>query len=144
MSHPTFDHTLHEANLWLKTVAQTLHLDDQRHGYSALRASLHALRDRLPPERAVHFGAQLPMLIRGLYYEGWRLTGKPTGERSIEDFCAHVARELPPHFPMDARSVARGVFDTLARLMDAGEIGKVIDQMPLPLRTLWPEAAHRA
>ena len=144
MSHPTFDHTLQEGNLWLKAIAESLHLEDRRHAYSALRATLHALRDRMPPERAVHFGAQLPMLIRGLYFEGWRLAGKPTGERSIDDFCDHIARELPPHFPMDPQTTARGVFDMLARQLDEGEIGKVIDQMPLPLRALWPEAAHRS
>ncbi|MBO6763848.1 DUF2267 domain-containing protein [Maricaulis sp.] len=143
MSHPTFDHTLQEGNLWLKAVAGELHMDEMRHAYSALRATLHALRDRLPPERAVHFGAQLPMLIRGLFFEGWRLAGKPTGERSIDSFCEHVGHELPPHFPMDAQTVARGVFATLATRVDAGEIGKVIDHLPVPLRALWPEVARR-
>lgn len=52
------------------------------HAYNALRAVLHALRDRLPPDVAVHLGAQLPMLVRGIYYEGWYMAGKPTKERT--------------------------------------------------------------
>ena len=74
------DHTVQETNIWLKAVAEQLQLD--RHdAYIALRAVLHALRDRLPPEVAVHLGAQLPMLVRGLYYEGWHMAGKPTKDR---------------------------------------------------------------
>lgn len=80
--HPTFDHTVQEANIWLKAVAEQLHFEERRHAYSALRATLHALRDRLTPESAVHFGAQLPMVVRGLYYEGWRIAGKPRGDPS--------------------------------------------------------------
>jgi hypothetical protein len=36
-----------------------------------LGGMLHVLRDRLTIQEAVQPGAQLPMLIRGLYWEGW-------------------------------------------------------------------------
>jgi uncharacterized protein (DUF2267 family) len=78
------DHTIQETNIWLKELAERLHLQDRHHAYAALRAVLHALRDRLTPETAVHLGAQLPMLVRGLYYEGWHMGGKPTGDRSAQ------------------------------------------------------------
>lgn len=140
--HPNFDHTIQEGNIWLKAIADHLHVEDRRHAYSALRATLHALRDRLTPEEAVHLSAQLPMVIRGLYFEGWRLAGKPTGEHTIQDFCNHIGRELPPNFPIDARNVARGVFDVLFEQLDPGEIAKVIDRLPEPLRALWPQIAR--
>ena len=79
------DHSVQETNVWLRAVAEQLHFEDRQRAYNALRAVLHALRDRLPPEVAVHLGAQLPMLVRGLYYEGWHMAGKPTKERSVED-----------------------------------------------------------
>jgi len=63
--------------------------------YVALRATLHALRDRLPVEETAELAAQLPMLVRGVYYEGWDPTGKPVRERSLEGFLAGVAVELP-------------------------------------------------
>lgn len=140
--HPSFDHTVQEANIWLKAIAEQLHFEERRHAYSALRATLHALRDRLPPESAVHLGAQLPMVIRGLYYEGWRIAGKPTDEHTVDEFCAHIERELPPNFPMDARTVSRGVFKALFDQIDPGESAKLIDQLPIPLRILWPQAAQ--
>lgn len=142
--HPSFDHTVQEGNLWLKAIAAQLHFEEKRHAYSALRAVLHALRDRLQPQSAVHFGAQLPMVIRGLYYEGWRLADKPSADHTVDEFCARVAKELPPNFPMDARTLSNGVFQVVFEQLDPGESAKVIDQLPVPLRSLWPEIARRA
>jgi uncharacterized protein (DUF2267 family) len=141
--HHNFDHAVHEGNLWLRKVAERLHFDDDRHAYSALRASLHALRDRLTPENAVHLAAQLPMVIRGLFFEGWRMSRTPTDEATVEAFCAHIAAELPARFPIDARAVATGVFDVVWTELDVGEVAKVIDRMPPALKTLWPWIAQR-
>ena len=90
----TFDKTVQESNLWLKDVMERLDTTDRHHAYSTLRAVLHALRDRIGAESAAHLSAQLPMLLRGLFYQGWDPTGKPTKERHQADFLAHISREL--------------------------------------------------
>jgi uncharacterized protein (DUF2267 family) len=130
-----FDHTVQETNLWLRAVAEELKLD-HHDAYIALRAVLHALRDRLPPEAAVNLGAQLPMLIRGFYYEGWHMAGKPTKDRHIEEFVDHVFKALPPRFPLDPLTVVRGVFEALWEKLDPGEFAKLMDHLPVSLRTL--------
>lgn len=140
--HANFDHTAKDGNLWLKAVAQELHMEQRRHAYSALRAALHALRDRLAPESAVHLGAQLPMVIRGLYYEGWRIAGKPTNEHTVVAFCERVAKELPPGFPMDPLTVTKGVFAALHQQVGTGEIAKIVDQLPAHLKELLPVQAY--
>ena len=137
------DHTVQETNIWLKAIAEELHFDDRHQAYSALRAVLHALRDRLPPEIAVHLGAQLPILVRGIYYEGWHMAGTPTKERSAQEFADHVLHELPPRFPMDSLTVARGVFEILWEKLDPGEFGKVRDHLPVALKTLRSQVAQR-
>ena len=53
-----FDSSIHQTNVWLKSIMGRLDTDDRHRAYLALRATLHALRDRLPPEVAVHLGAQ--------------------------------------------------------------------------------------
>ena len=132
------DHTVQETNVWLRIVADQLQLEDRHHAYIALRAVLHALRDRLPPEVAVHLGAQLPILVRGIYYEGWHMAGKPMKDRSVQEFSDHVLKELPQQFPMDPLTVARGVFETLWEKLDPGEFAKLMDHLPVSLRTLRP------
>jgi uncharacterized protein (DUF2267 family) len=66
-----FDRTLYKTHTWLKEIMEVLGTEDRHRAYMALRAVLHALRDRLTVEEVAQLGAQLPMLIRGLYYEGW-------------------------------------------------------------------------
>lgn len=132
------DHTVQETNIWLKAIAEQLLFDDRHHAYNALRAVLHALRDRLQPEVAVHLGAQLPMLVRGIYYEGWHMAGKPTKERSAQEFADHVRKGLPPQFPMDPLMVTRGVFEILWERLDPGEFAKLMNHLPDSLRTLRP------
>ncbi len=136
------DHTVQETNVWLKELAEEHDLGDRPHAYSALRAVLHALRDRLEPEQAVHLGAQLPLLVRGIYYAGWRPATTPDVTRRLDDFEARVSRELLQGFRMDPEATARAVFALLWRRLDFNEIAKVVAELPTPLRALWPEAAQ--
>ena len=76
--------------------------------------------------------------------EGWKMSRAPMSEDTIDAFCDHVAKELPPKFPMDGKTVATGVFEVIWTELDVGETAKVIDRLPLPLKTLWPRIARRA
>jgi uncharacterized protein (DUF2267 family) len=132
-----FDTTVQETNLWLKGIMEGLHTEDRHLAYLALRATLHALRDRLGPEYAVHLAAQLPMLVRGLYYEGWRLAGAQTKERTRADFLEHIRGELPRGSAIDPNLAARAVFGVMWAKLDVGEVGKVIDFLPPEIKELW-------
>jgi uncharacterized protein (DUF2267 family) len=136
------DHTVQQTNIWLKKLESDHHLPGRHHAYAALRAVLHALRDRMTPEQAAHLGAQLPTLVRGIFYEGWHPAGTPKTDRQVQAFLAHVAAELPPQYPRDALGVTEAVFEVLAHELDPGEIAKVVGALPAPLRALWPVAAR--
>ena len=135
---PIIDHAVQQMSLWLKRLVEQHHFHDRHHAYSALRAVLHALRDRLTPEQAAHLGAQLPTVVRGIYYEGWHLAGTPKRYRQVQDFADQVAAQLPPAFPRDALATAAAVFALLEQELDSGEIEKVKIMLPEPLRGLWP------
>jgi uncharacterized protein (DUF2267 family) len=132
-----FEHSLQRTNVWLKDLMARLDTDDRHVAYLALRATLHALRDRLTVDEAAHLGAQLPMLVRGLYYEGWRPAGKPLKEHSRDAFLAHVEGEARnPNF--QAEPAVRAVFGLLAERVSAGEIEDVKSSLPRPIRDFWP------
>ena len=134
----TFDKTVQESNLWLKDIMERLGTEDRHHAYSTLRAVLHGLRDRIGPESAAHLGAQLPMLLRGLFYEGWDPTDKPTKERHEEAFLAHIARELPRAQEGEVERGTLAVLDVLSKHIDQGAAVKIAGMFPQELRQFWP------
>src|SRR6266542_5670948 len=109
-----FDSTLHTTNVWLNDLLEEMGWQDKQRAYHALRTVLHALRDRLPVDQAAALGAQLPMLVRGFYYEGWHPHGKPVKERKKEEFLAHVAADFRDDPSVDPEDVARSVFEVIA------------------------------
>lgn len=132
------DKTVHETNLYLGIIMAELGTDDRRLAFGALRATLHALRDRLEAHSAIHLGAQLPMLLRGLYYEGWVPAKGPSHERRADDFLDHVATELPPALRDYAKDSCRAALTAVRECMDEGETLKLLRQLPPELRLLWP------
>ncbi len=134
-----FDTTIQETNHWLKLMMVELQTDDRREAYLALRSALHAVRDRIGAMNAVHLGAQLPILLRGIYYEGWRPTETPTHERRLEEFMDHVAAELPPKYRSNAGEVARACFAVMSRCLDQGEMLKLRGRLPHEALNLWPD-----
>lgn len=135
-----FDRTLQTTNIWLDEVMERIG-PDRHAAWHVLGAVLHALRDRVPLELAVHFGAQLPLLVRGLYYDQWHLGVAPTRERSREEFLGRVTDGLRGMRPINPEDATRAVFRTLAHRLDPGVITKVTDALPRPIRGLWDEPA---
>jgi len=138
----SFERTLHETNIWLKQVGETCGGDRQR-SYRVVKGVLQALRDRLTIEEAEQFGAQLPMLMRGFYYEGWRPSEVPLKIRTREEFLDRVERNLHDILNeldgVDIETATRAVFAVINRHVSGGEISDVRQQLPEHVRSLWPE-----
>ncbi len=132
-----FDSTLHHTNVWLKEVMEEMGWDDRHRAYRALREVLHALRDRLPISEVAALGAQLPLLVRGIYYEGWHPGGKPI-KHHREQFLAHLADLLRNGASADPERITRTVLSVLARHVSFGEVESIRHALPADLRSLWP------
>ncbi len=133
-----FETTLQITHTWFNELMQTLGWQDKHRAYLALRATLHALRDRLTLEELAHLSAQLPMLVRGIYFEGWDPTDQPQRIRQKEGFLARIEQEFATGEPLDADRVARAVFALLTHHIAAGEIEHVKHVLPSDIRDLWP------
>lgn len=134
---PVFDETLHLTHTWLNDIMARLGWDDRQRAYRALRATLHALRDRLPPIEASQLAAQLPMLVRGIYYEGWHPAATPSKDRTAADFVAHVEEAFSRDPDEEPERIVRAVFEVLKERVSQGEIEGIIKVMPENIRTLW-------
>ena len=135
-----FDETVQQTNIWLKEVMEELGPDRKR-AYRATRAVLHALRDRLVVEEAAHLGAQLPLLVRGIYYEGGKPSAVPTKERTAEEFLEKISDELHDVRPINAQKAAEAVFRVLSQHVTQGEIDDVKGMLPESIRKVWPQSA---
>ncbi len=140
------DETLSKTKLWLKEIQKELNLETQRDAYAALRSVLHALRDRLSTDEAAQLGAQLPALIRGLYYEGWDPQTRPEKIHNAQEFLECIADEIGrgrlAKGP-SAIAVTQGVLKVLQTKITAGEINDIKGSIPQDIVNLWPEAPER-
>lgn len=132
------EHTVHLTNEWLKQLAERLDWPDTQRSYRLLRAVLHAVRDWLNVNEAAHLGAQLPLLVRGIYYEGWHPAGTPVSDRGKDAFLARITRQFDNDPLEDAEVAVGAVFWLLDTRVTEGEIHDVKHALPKALRAMWP------
>lgn len=140
---PVFDDTIQKTNIWLKDLMQRLDLDSRQDAYRALSVTLHALRDRLPVNTAAALAAQMPMLMRGIYFEGWRPGQCPTHDRTEDEFVDGLADAFGfTDEDYEPKRIASAVFGLLADKLSAGEVENVQSCLPYPIKNLWPTVAY--
>jgi uncharacterized protein (DUF2267 family) len=140
---PVFDETVHITNTWLHEITSRLGWDDRQKGYRVLRASLHALRDRMPVAEAAQFSAQLPILLRGIFFEGWRPSATPAKAHSVDEFLSGLRSAFSEDHDFDAEAAFREVISVMKFHISAGEMEDVRRTMPMEIKALWDENPPR-
>lgn len=139
----SIDHTVQLTHEWINELDETLGWDNKPRSYRLLRGVLQALHDWLPVNDAAHLGAQLPTLLRGVYYEHWRPAATPVRERDRESFLARIDQAFDTDPMDDSVSAVTAVFQLLSAKVSLGEIEKVRHALPGHLRDLWPASVTR-
>ena len=132
-----FDSTIHKTNEWLHDLMDELEWNNKESSYQALREVVHGLRDRLTVAEAVDLGAQLPMLIRGFYYEGWKPSDVPIRVRKKDDFLDHIRAGYRGDEWIDIERLTRAVFHVIAKHVTEGEVEDIRRCLPEEIRELW-------
>ncbi|MBV7703815.1 DUF2267 domain-containing protein [Nocardia nova] len=129
-----FAPALNTAHTWLRTVADRLATEDRTFALRALRAWLHTVRDRLDVPVAAHFSAQLPELLRGIFYEGWVPAHVPVHHdvTTFVDAFAHEAGVSPD----EAVALIGAVTIALSDVFSPGHLDHVLAVVPEPLRAV--------
>lgn len=128
------DHAFHTAHEWIRDVAREFDTEDQEFAYRVLRAWLHTLRDRLTVEASAHFAAQLPDLIRGVFYAGWSPSTVPE-KYDVEAYTLRFAREAIIT-PDEVAKAAAATTAAALRHLPPAQVNKALDQLPKEIRTL--------
>jgi uncharacterized protein (DUF2267 family) len=121
---------------WIAGIAEAAHME-KRDAYKALRAVLLTMRDRLPLDNAVHLAAQLPMFLRGLFFEGWEPSKVPI-KMSAEEFLQMVQEKIVTDRVIDPLRITQIVLSEMMRHVGPGEMEKVKHCFPADMQTLWP------
>ena len=125
-----------KTHVWLNELAEELGTEDRQEAYRVLRAFLHALRDRLTIDEAAQLAAQLPDLIRGIYYEGWDPSATPRSYHDVDTFLGLIADEALLDGETRASYAAAAAGRVLRRHVSEGELRDVLAVLPEELRAV--------
>ena len=128
------DRTVEKAHIWINDVADELGSTDGHHAYRVLRAFLHAVRDHLPVNEAAALAAQLPIFVRGVFYEGWNPSATPEQTRDLDSFLQRIASEARLVGETEASFDASAASRVLSRHISSGEAESLMNALPRHLR----------
>lgn len=135
------DRSVEQAHVWVNDVADEFGTEDHQLGYRILRAFLHAVRDRITVEESAQLAAQLPTLIRGIYYEGWRPSTTPLRYHDRETFLRKIADEALLAGSTEASYAVTAAAAVVRRHVSEGEVADVLAILPAEIRELLGEAS---
>lgn len=130
------DESMQKTYEWLDLVAAGLNIDDRQKAYAVTRGVLHVLRDRLTVEEAADMAAQLPLILKGVFYDGYKPAGKPEKIKSKTHFFEKVALEARGLNEVELSLAVRAVFGVLQEKVSFGELEDIRDILPEDLKDL--------
>jgi uncharacterized protein (DUF2267 family) len=130
------DSSLQRTHAWLDEIMADLG-PDRTFAWHLLGSVLHAIRDRLPIELSSHFSAQLPLVIRGLYFDQWSPGASVKPGRTLDAFLHDVGHGVENLRPTNPAVASQAVFRVISRHLSDGELRKVRDSLPKPVRESW-------
>jgi uncharacterized protein (DUF2267 family) len=133
-----FEKTLQVTDQWLDELSAQLG-PDRRAAWHALGAVLRVVRDRVPVGLAGHVGAQLPLLVRGAYYEHFNPLRDPDKTRDLDGFLANVGKQMPGVERDGVWQAVRAVFAVLGRHLTPEQAAKLREALPAEVQAVWPE-----
>lgn len=133
----SFERTVQLTHIWINELDEQLGWENKARSYRLLKAVLHAVRDWLMINEAADLGAQLPMLLRGAYYNQWQPAKNPAKPRGRAEFIARVEASFNKDPLPDGEKAVATVFDLPSKKISSGEIEDVRQSLPSDIRALW-------
>lgn len=135
----TMDHTFQVTNEWVHQLDELVPWEDSNKSFRLLRATLHTVRDQLGVEETAQLSAQLPLFLRGVFFDGWDPSRTPSTLREKPDVVGRVIDGMSPDSLDDPEAAINAVLSLLNTRISAGEIRDVRNSMRKSVRDMWPE-----
>ncbi len=133
------DHTVQLTHEWINELADRLDWSSQRDALRLLRVTLHQIRDHLLVDEVAQLAAQLPLLIRGMFFEGWVPKNTPVKQRHLQDFISDIEQHVGSVADYRGSEDIQKVFKLINANISRGEILDVRASLPEEIRSFWPE-----
>jgi uncharacterized protein (DUF2267 family) len=117
--------------------------EDTEHAGRVIQAVFHSIRDIITPEESLHLISQLPMYIKAVYVDKWKISAQQGNIRSLEEYLTDLrekaGRTAERDFGNDETAMQKveAIFNVLKRHVSEGEIEDIKAQLPQPLAELW-------
>lgn len=132
------DKTVQETYEWIRDVLRETGWEDRHYALQALRGVLHAVRDEITADQSGHLAAQMPILVRGLYFEGWDPSRTPADDRSAQAFLDRIRPDFSGYGQaLDYNWLAAAVLRVLRQRMPS-EYEKIKGTINRDVRRIWP------
>jgi uncharacterized protein (DUF2267 family) len=124
------ERSVHKTNEWISDLVDELGIQDKEDAWRILKVYLQMLRDQLTIDEAAQFAAQLTLVLRGAFYEGF----DPGDQEKLRDRDEFLARFAERAIVSDAASAIEAATSVVRRHITAGEIDDVLSQLPSEVR----------
>jgi uncharacterized protein (DUF2267 family) len=140
MKHSNHVHAFnrsHEiAETWVRELCTEMHWLNLDDAYHLLRAVLHTLRDWTTVDEAAQFAAQLPLVLRGTFFEGWNPGAVTKIGRTKEEFVMGVVGRIAVNVKYDLESAIQTVIKVIGHHVSEGEMKDIFSGLPTSVRNL--------
>jgi uncharacterized protein (DUF2267 family) len=141
-----FQQYAEEGNRFINNLANALgNPDDTAHASRVTNAIFKALRDRITPSQSMHLVSQLPMALKGVYVDGWKISDELSNAKTqaefFDDIRAFSAGPAGRDFGNDQqiREIVKIFFSVLRDYVDEGELRHIAQQLPEGIEELIEE-----
>lgn len=132
------EHAAQTTHEWVNELSARLGWTSKRSALRLMRTILHLVRDHLLVDEMAQFSAQLPLLIRGMFFEGWVPKRTPLKDRSAGGLLRAVEEQMGDTEEYRGSEDIKYVFELLNNHLSRGEIEDVRASLPGDIRAFWP------
>jgi len=140
----SFDKQYDEATHFVKSVAKRLGTPgDLEHAVRVLKSVFGVLRRRIIPDESLQLISKLPLLVKGIYVDGWNIYEPLSEANTLDEFLIEIKSHSPGRAHLDfsnvelAKKKIIAVFAMLKQFVYGGELADILQDVSREANEAW-------